>query len=654
MNKQDAIINAIRFLSVDAIQKANSGHPGLPVGSASIGYTVWNNMKMSPSNAKFVDRDRFILSAGHGSMLNYSLLNLFGFGLDMEELKNFRQLGSRTPGHPEYKHTIGVECSTGPLGQGVANGVGFALAEKFLANKFNRDGFNVVDHYTYVMTGDGCMQEGIEYEAASLAGTLKLGKLIVFYDKNDITIEGNINTAFSENVGARHEAQGWHVITVEDGNDVEGMEKAIAQAKAETEKPSLIICLTEIGYGSPLQGKASCHGAPLGLDNIAQMRKNLGWEYAPFELPKECENFKQAKIDEGKEIEKAYNEMYAKYKEQYSELAHEFETWMKGEHKDLEEIEELWSWNAPDATRNTSNKVLNILNEKIANLFGGSADLEPANKSKLNKQSFYGNDSQEGMNVHFGIREHAMSAICNGIQLHGGLQAYCATFLAFTDYMKNAMRMSAIMDLPVTYILTHDSIGVGEDGPTHQPIEHLAGLRAMPNMKVYRPADGCETACAYISAMTEDKPTSIVLTRQNLPQYENSGKKGLKGGYILADSEGTPDVILMGSGSEVEQIFGAKEILEAEGIKTRVVSMPCLEVFDAQSDEYKESVLPKAIRARVAVEASSAMSWYKYVGFDGAIISMDKFGESAPAGQLFKKYGFTVENVVETAKRIVK
>ncbi|MEG2002255.1 MAG: transketolase [Clostridia bacterium] len=648
-NTQQTVINAIRILSVDAIQKANSGHPGLPMGAATIGFSVFNQMNINPKNPKFINRDRFILSAGHGSMLNYALLNLFGFNLPMEEIKNFRQFGSKTPGHPEYGVTDGVETSTGPLGQGVANAVGFALAESFLANKFNRGGYPVVDHYTYAIAGDGCMQEGIEYEAASLAGTLKLNKLILLYDKNNITIEGDINTAFSEDVGKRHEAQGWQVIYVADGQDVDAITNAINEAKADENRPSLIICRTEIGYKSPLEGKAGCHGAPLGAENIEKYREALGWKLPPFELPSECDDFRKSAQAKGEKAEKEYNEMYAKYKKEFPELEAELQAWLKNEIPDLSKIDGIWDFDAPDATRNCGNAVLNKISKVVPNIFGGSADLEPANKSKMKSFGFYSAEDRSQQNIHFGIREHSMGAICNGIALHGGLNPYCATFLVFTDYMRNAMRMSALMNLPVTFIMTHDSIGVGEDGPTHEPIEHLASLRAMPNMRVFRPADGKETVAGFITAFDGKNPTTLVLSRQNLPQYQNSGANALKGGYVLEDCDGAPDVILMASGSEVEQIVGAKKLLAEKGVKARVVSMPCMELFDAQSAEYKESVLPKCVTARVAVEAAVAMPWYKYVGINGGFVTMETFGASAPAKVLFNHFGFTAENVAAKA-----
>ncbi len=648
-------VNAIRVLSAEAIQKANSGHPGLPLGAAPIGYAAFTNMTFNPKDTAFDNRDRFVLSAGHGSMLDYALYYLFGFGLTKEDIMNFRQLGSKTAGHPEYGVCPGVETSTGPLGQGIANAVGMAIAEDYLATKFNKEGFPIVDHYTIALCGDGCMQEGIENEAASLAGALKLGKLIVLYDDNDITIEGNTDITFTENVGKRHEAMGWQVINVKDANDLGALNRAIKKAKAEKEKPSLIIIKSEIGYGSHLVGKASCHGAPLGEEGVQTLKDNLGWTSAPFEVPEEV--FKHCKKfgAKGRKAQKAWKEMFKAYSEQYPELAKEYIAWKKKDLPDLKAIEELWQFEKDDASRGYSNTVLNKLAKYIPSLIGGSADLGPANKSTMKGRGDYLPNDKTGSNMHFGIREHAMAAIVNGMYLHGGLIPYCATFAVFSDYMKNAMRMSALMELPVIYILSHDSIGVGEDGPTHQPIEHLAGLRAMPNMKVYRPADGRETTASWIDALTGKEPSCIVVSRQTLPMLDGTGDKAFKGGYILCDStKKTPDAILIATGSEVNLAVSAKKVLAEQGIDVRVVSMPCVEVFEKQSEKYKESVLPNAVRKRVAIEAGSPMCWYKYVGMDGKIIGMETFGESAPAGKLFAKYGFTVDNVVNAVSELVK
>lgn len=655
MNVREQTVNAIRVLSAEAIQKANSGHPGLPLGSAPIGYTLFADfLKFNPKDPKWDDRDRFVLSAGHGSMLNYSLLYLFGYDISKEDLKNFRQLGYKTPGHPEYGHTPGVETTTGPLGQGIANAVGMALAEAHLAAIFNRENFPVVDHYTYALCGDGCLEEGISYEACSFAGSHKLGKLILFYDDNDITIEGNTDCTFTEDVPARFKAQGWQVLKVDDANDMDALKRAVKKAKAEKDKPSLIVCKTVIGFGSPLAGSESCHGSPLGAENLEKMKENLEWTKEPFEIPAEVSEHCAQIARRGASRQGKWKRMFKEYAKAYPELAATYKKFQSGELPDLKNNEDLFKFEKPDATRNTSFAVLNKLADLLPNLIGGSADLAPSNKSNMKKRADFTATDKAGSNIHFGIREHAMAAITNGMQLHGGLKAYCATFFVFTDYMKNAMRLSALMHLPVTYILTHDSIGVGEDGPTHQPVEQLIGLRSIPNMKVYRPADGKETAAAWISALSGNAPTCLVLTRQNLPQYEKSGLDALKGGYILADSDKkTPDVLLIASGSEVEQCMQAKVLLKEKGVDARVVSMPCIEEFEKQSRSYQDAVLPPHVRARVCVEAGSPYSWYKYAGDLGEIIAMNTFGASAPAGKLFEMYGFTAENVVEKAFRTI-
>ncbi len=650
MNNSQLTINSIRVLSAEAIQKSNSGHPGIALGAAPIAYSLWQiALVFNPKNSKFANRDRFILSAGHGSMLNYMLLHLYGFDVSIEDIKNFRQLGSKTPGHPEYNLTDGVEISTGPLGQGIANAVGMAMAEAHLAAKYNKPGFPIVDHYTYALCGDGCMMEGIESEAASLAGTLKLGKLIVLYDDNEITIEGDTNIAFTEDVKKRHEAQGWQVIDVGDGTNVENIFKAIKKAKKETNKPSLIVCHTVIGHGSPNQGSAGTHGAPLGVDNINALKQNLGYDYPEFTVPSEVYEHTQIAQNRGARAERKWKRLLKAYKAEYPELYEEFTNALKGKLPKINE-EELFKFEKVDASRNHGGVVLNRLNKDIPYFFGGSADLSPSCKTTLKGEADFSSETKEGKNVHFGIREHAMSAICNGIAVHGGLIPFCSTFFVFSDYMKNAMRLSALMDLKVLYVLTHDSIGVGEDGPTHQPIEHLISLRSMPNMKVYRPAGGLETAAAYLSALKENGPASIILSRQNLAEYNFSKEGSLKGGYILADSEkSTPDVILIATGSEVELAMNAKEELKAQGVDARVVSMPCIELFEKQSQKYKESVIPSKVRARVCIEAGSSYSWYKYAGLDGKILGIDKYGESGPAKKLFEAYGFTTQNVVNLA-----
>lgn len=663
MDVQKTTINAIRFLSADAIEKAKSGHPGLPMGCAPIAYTLFQNfLKINPKDMKWYDRDRFILSAGHGSMLDYSLFYLYGMGLTKEDLMNFRQLGSKTPGHPEYGHTVGVETTTGPLGQGIANAVGMALAEAHLAARYNKPDHKIVDHYTYAICGDGCLEEGISYEACSFAGAHGLGKLILLYDDNDITIEGDTDVTFKEDVAARFAAQNWQVLKVDlvaSPDDVAALSAALEAAKACKDQPSIIICKTHIGYGSPLEGSAKCHGAPLGAENIQKTREKLGWDYAPFECPQEVFEHCAVMANAGAAAQSAWNEAFKAYEKAYPELAAEYKNVMAGKLPDFDQIEGLYDFEKPMATRQTSAKVLNLLAAKLPQLVGGSADLAPSNLSDMKdtdelKYGTFAPDSFGGRNIHFGIREHAMAAIANGMQLHGGIMAYCATFFVFSDYCKPAMRLSALMKQPVTYIMTHDSIGVGEDGPTHQPVEQLIMLRSIPGLKVYRPADGKETAAAWVSAISGNEPTVLVLTRQNLPQYEASGKIALKGGYVLEDCEGTPDVILMGTGSEIELCVKAKAVLAEQGVKARVVSMPCFEEFEKQSDEYKASVLPANVKAKVCVEAGCPYSWYKYAGDYGEIVAMTGFGASAPAGVLFPHFGFTVENVVEKALTSMK
>lgn len=651
-------INTIRTLSADAIQKSKSGHPGLPLGAASMAYVLWKKMNHNGKNPNWDNRDRFILSAGHGSMLEYSLLHLFGYGLTIEDLKNFRQVGSLTPGHPEYGHTKGVEITTGPLGQGICNAVGMAMAESYLAAKFNRENYNIVDHYSYAIVGDGCLMEGISGEASSLAGTLGLGKLIVLYDSNNISIEGSTDIAFREDVAKRYEAYGWQVLNVADGNDLDAVSEAIDKAKAEKNKPTMIVVKNKIGYGCPAkEGKASAHGEPLGEENVKALKENLGCKQEDFYVPSEVYSNMEELINVGVKKEEEWNKLFESYKEAYPELAAEYTKWMSGEidKEALLENKSFWEFDKEMATRQSSGLVINRLKDIIPNLIGGSADLAPSNKTNMADEGDYSAENRLGRNLHFGVREHAMAAIANGMYAHGGLKVYCATFFVFSDYMKGAMRLSSLMKLPVTYVLTHDSIGVGEDGPTHQPIEQLAALRSLPNMTVFRPADSKETAAAWYYAVTNSEtPTSLVLTRQNLPLYEGCPKRALKGGYILKDSEKeTPDVILMASGSEVELIHKAADVLKEKGIDARVVSIPSFEIFDAQDAEYKESVMPKKVRARVAVEALSSFGWHKYVGLDGDVISLDHFGASGKADMLFKQFGFTVDNVVEKAIAVV-
>ncbi len=658
MNIDTKSVNAIRVLSADAIQKANSGHPGLPLGSAAMAYELWaKHMNHNPANPNWINRDRFILSGGHGSALLYSLLHLFGYGLTIEDMKNFRQLGSLTPGHPEYGHTIGVEATTGPLGAGMAMAVGMAMAENHLAATFNKDGYPVVNHYTYVLGGDGCMMEGISYEAFSLAGSLGLGKLIVLYDSNNISIEGDTNIAFRENVQQRFQAFGFQTLLVEDGNDLEAIGKAIEEAKADTTRPTMIEIKTKIGYGCPAkEGKASAHGEPLGIDNVAALRQNLGWEeMESFVIPQDVyDNFKDVAAKNAK-VEEAWNALFAEYAEKYPDMK---ELW--DQYYDINRGELLYDlddfWAVPEkaeATRSLSGKKINIMKEVLPNMFGGAADLAPSTKTYMNDEGDYSKENPLGKNLHFGIREIAMAAIGNGIALHGGLRPFVSTFFVFSDYVKPMARLSALMKLPLTYVLTHDSIGVGEDGPTHEPVEQLAMFRAMPNFNVFRPADAIETSAAwYFAATATDAPTALVLSRQNLPQLEGSSRDALKGGYILQDSEKeTPDAIIIASGSEVQLGVEAKKILANEGIDIRVVSMPSVDVFEQQPEEYKSRILPKNVRARVAVEALSDFGWGKYVGLDGEVVSMKSFGASAPGNLLFEHFGITTDAVIAAVKK---
>ncbi len=654
-------VNAIRVLAADAIQKANSGHPGLPLGAAPAAYELWaKHMKHNPADPEWADRDRFILSGGHGSALLYSLLHLFGYGLTMEDMKSFRQLDSLTPGHPEYGHTTGVEATTGPLGAGMAMAVGMAMAENHLAAVFNKDNYPIVDHYTYVLGGDGCMMEGISYEAFSLAGSLGLGKLIVLYDSNNISIEGDTDIAFREDVQKRFQAFGFQTLLVEDGNDLEAIGKAIEAAKADTTRPSMIEIKTKIGFGCPAkEGKASAHGEPLGVENVAALRKNLGWETEEsFTVPEDVyANFKSiAAANAG--AEECWNVMFEKYQAEYPEMKTLWEQYHdKNSGRLLEQSEDFWAIpEKAEATRNLSGRLINIIKDVIPNLFGGAADLAPSTKTYMNDAGDYSKENPAGRNIHFGIRELAMAAIGNGIALHGGLRPYVSTFFVFSDYVKPMARLSALMGLPVTYVLTHDSIGVGEDGPTHEPVEQLAMLRSLPNFTVYRPADATETAAAWYHAMNStDTPTALVLSRQNLPQLAGSGRDALKGGYIVAEAgKEIPDAIVMATGSEVQLGVEAKELLAKEGIDIRVVSMPSVDVFEQQSEDYKERILPKSVRARVAVEALSDFGWGRYIGLDGAMVSMKGFGASGPGGQLFEHFGITTQAVVDAVKETLK
>lgn len=662
MNDIDMMsVNAIRALAADTVQKANSGHPGLPLGAAPMAYELWaKHMKHNPENPDWANRDRFILSGGHGSSLLYALLHLFGYGnLSMDDLKNFRQWNSKTPGHPEYGHTIGVEATTGPLGAGMAMAVGMAMAEAHLATRFNKEGYPIVDHYTYVLGGDGCMMEGISYEAFSLAGTLKLGKLIVLYDSNKISIEGDTDIAFTEDVKKRFEAFGFQTLVVEDGNNLEEIGKAIAEAKADTTRPTMITVRTKIGHGCPAkEGTASAHGEPLGLDNVYALKENLGLDpEKEFYIPQEIYDYVAQIVKENQNIEKKWNIMFEKYCAKYPEMK---ELWDKMHNSNIEEIlleaKDFWKVEQKaDATRNISGQLINKIKNYVPGFIGGSADLAPSTKTYMSGEGDFSATNYGGRNLHFGVRELAMAAIGNGMALHGGLRPYVSTFFVFSDYVKPMARLSALMGTPLTYVFTHDSIGVGEDGPTHEPIEQLAMLRSLPNFTVYRPADTAETAAAWYYAVTsKHTPTALVLTRQNLPQLEGTGKDALKGGYILSDSKKeNPDVILMASGSEVQLAVEAKVQLEKENIAVRVVSMPSMDVFDQQSQEYRDSVLPKNCRKRVAIEALSSFGWGKYVGLDGSYVTMESFGASAPANTLFEKFGITIDNVVKAVREIL-
>lgn len=659
-NIDEMSINAIRVLSADAIQKANSGHPGLPLGTAPTAYELWtNHMNYNPADPEWENRDRFVLSGGHGSMLLYSLFHLLGIGnLSLDDVKNFRQMGSKTPGHPEYGHTVGVEATTGPLGQGMAMAVGMAMAEAHLASVFNKEGYNVVDHYTYVLGGDGCMMEGISSECFSLAGTLGLSKLIVFYDSNNISIEGSTDIAFTENVMKRFEAFGFQTIEVADGNDIEAIGKAIEEAKADKERPSLIKVNTQIGFGCPAkQGKASAHGEPLGIDNVAALKENLNWPCkGDFEVPQEVYDHYKEIAARMAEPEEEWNKLFAEYCEKFPEMKELWDKYYNGcDMSDLFNSEEyLAKPEKAEATRSSSGTILNMIKNVMPNLIGGSADLAPSNKTNMKDAGDFSKENYAGTNLHFGVREQAMAAIGNGLALHGGLRPFVATFFVFSDYTKPMARLTSLMKLPLIYVFTHDSIGVGEDGPTHEPIEQLAAFRSMPDFTVFRPCDRTETALAWEYAIeSKDEPTALVLTRQNLPQMACSSKEALKGAYILEDSDKeTPDGIIIASGSEVNLAVSAKAELKNAGIDVRVVSMPSMDVFEKQSEEYKESVLPKSVRKRVAVEALSDFGWYRYVGLDGKVICMKGFGASGPANQLFEHFGFTVENVVNTVKSL--
>lgn len=655
--------DAIRILSADAIQKAKSGHPGMPLGIANVAFELWaQHLKHNPKNVSWVNRDRFVLSSGHASMLYYSLLHLFGYGLTLEDIKDFRQENSKTPGHPEHGVTEGVEATTGPLGAGISMAVGLAMAEKHLASVFNRDGYDVIDHYTFVLCGDGCLMEGISSEALSLAGTLDLSKLIVLYDSNHITIEGDTALTFTEDVAKRMEAFGFQVLHVNDGYDFEKIGQAIEEAKADKTRPSFIIFDTEIGYGCPAkQGKANAHGEPLGEDNVKALRQTLSWEYdEPFFVPEEIYKMYETFAKAGEEKNAAWQNLFDDYAKQFPELKEKWDLYFANglneelQEKILQDKKLFKHGEKANATRSISGDCLNILKDYLPNLIGGSADLAPSNKVVLKNIPDFSKETPSGRNIHFGVREMAMAGIANGLFLHGGIRPFVSTFFVFSDYMKPMMRVAALMDLPVTYVLTHDSIGVGEDGPTHEPIEQLAMLRSMPNTITFRPADQMETAAAWFAAVTsKTRPVTLVLSRQNLPALAQTTREGaLQGAYVLQDvPEGqTCQGIVLATGSEVSIALEAQKILAEKNIFVRVVSMPCCELFDEQPKEYQEKILPKNIRVRVAVEAGATLSWWKYVGLDGKVIGIDHFGASAPANVLFKKFGFTSEKIVQAVE----
>lgn len=655
-------VNTIRTLSIEAVQKANSGHPGLPMGAAPMAYALWTkHLKVNPTTSRnWVDRDRFVLSAGHGSAMLYSLLHLSGYNVTIDDLKNFRQWDSKTPGHPEVHHTDGVEATTGPLGQGIAMAVGMAMAEAHLAATYNRDSFPIMDHYTYAICGDGDLMEGVSQEASSMAGHMKLGKLIVLYDSNDISLDGPTSKAFTENVGARYEAYGWQHILVKDGNDLDEIEAAIEAAKAETDKPTLIEVKTVIGYGAPKEGTSSVHGAPIGEEGITAAKAVYGWEYPDFTVPEEvAARFKETMIDEGQKAEAAWNEMFKNYEHAHPELAKQFKEAFANQ------LPEGWEQELPKyelgtsaASRVTSKETIQAISKVVPSFWGGSADLSASNNTMVAAEKDFEPGQYEGRNIWFGVREFAMAAAMNGIQLHGGSHVYGGTFFVFTDYLRPAIRLAALQKVPVTYVLTHDSVAVGEDGPTHEPIEQLASVRCIPNVHVIRPADGNETVAAWKIAMTStETPTILVLSRQNLPvlegTLEHASDSVQKGAYVLSPQKGEqPAGILIATGSEVNLAVEAQAKLAEEGIDVSVVLMPSFDLFEKQSAEYKESVLPKAVTKRVAIEAAASFGWERYVGTEGKTITIDHFGASAPGGLVLEKFGFTPENVVNTYKSL--
>ncbi|MEK5364052.1 transketolase [Peribacillus castrilensis] len=655
-------INTIRTLSIDAIEKVNSGHPGMPMGAAPMAYILWSKfMNYNPSNPNWFNRDRFTLSAGHGSMLLYSLLHLTGYDLSLDDLKNFRQWGSKTPGHPEFGHTPGVDATTGPLGQGIAMAVGMAMAERHLASTYNRDDLNVIDHYTYSICGDGDLMEGVSAEAASLAGHLKLGRLIVLYDSNDISLDGDLHMSFSENAADRFKAYGWQVLRVEDGNDLHEVAEALVKAKTNENQPTLIEVKTTIGYGSPNKGgKSASHGAPLGKEEIKLVKEHYNWNYEEdFYIPEEVKaHFTELK-EASEQKEQSWNKLFAQYEKTYPALAKELLQSINAE------LPEGWDADIPQysvgedklATRSSSGEVLNALAKNVPQLFGGSADLSSSNKTMLKGEGDFSSSNYGGRNIWFGVREFGMGAAVNGMALHGGVKVFGATFFVFSDYLRPAIRLSALMKLPVIYVFTHDSVAVGEDGPTHEPIEQLSSLRAMPGLSTIRPADGNETAAAWKLALeSKDEPTALVLTRQDLPTLVNpeKGYEGVKkGGYVISEAKNDLDGLLLASGSEVPLAVDAQKALEKEGIFVSVVSMPSWDRFDKQTDEYKESVLPKKVKTRLGIEMGASLGWSKYVGDNGHVLTIDQFGASAPGEKIIEEYGFTVENVISQLKKLL-
>ena len=653
MDKKQLAINTIRLLSVEMIQKANSGHPGLPLGASPMTFTLFNDiMHFSPKHSDWINRDRFILSAGHGSAMLYSLLHLFGFGITVDDLKEFRQYNSLTPGHPEYLHTKGIDATTGPLGQGLSMAVGMAIAQEYMASQFNTENHKIFDNYTYTIVGDGCLQEGITNEASSIAGSLKLSKLICLYDSNNITIEGDTKNIFSENVRARYEALGWDTYFVEDGNDIEKIRETIELAKT-TDKPSFIEIKTKIGYGSVVEGTAKAHGAPIGAENIPSLKEKLGLDFTEeFYIPQEVKELFAQSTSEKEKYYSEWESMFEDYKHTHKDL---YDKLMKFLSKETDEdyltSEEFTSFEKDDATRSYSHVLLNRLKDKQLKIVGGSADLAPSNKTFMDGLDVFTQTNRSGRNIQFGVREHAMAAITNGISLYGGLIPYCATFMIFSDYLKPAMRLSALMKRQVIYILTHDSIGVGEDGPTHEPIEQLAMLRTIPNLNTIRPADGFETSMAYkIALENKETPTALVLSRQKLVNLKETNEQALKGGYILKKQE-SPDLVIIATGSEVKLALDACEALEKEGVKAQVVSMMCQEIFDKQDQEYKDSVIPKNVEKRVSIECLSTYGWQKYTGLNGLNIGIDEFGMSAPGSKIMDHFGFTAEKIVEKIKQ---